>query len=64
MQNRTTHNCQEVEDAAHSNSYKILSFLPCSRARISLPAVDLGRRNCMNSFAMNALHREGVVLTV
>lgn len=63
-QNRTTHKCQEVKDAAHSNSYKILSFLPCSRARISLPADYLGRRNGMNSFVMNALHREGVVLTV
>lgn len=39
------------------------SSLPCSRARISLPADNLGKRNCKNSFLMNVLHKEGVVLT-
>lgn len=40
----------EVKDAAHSKSYKNLPLLSRSRARTSLPADDLGRRNSMTSF--------------
>lgn len=63
--NKTTHNWYKVKDAAHSQKYKYLTSLPCSRARISLLAEDLGSRNVWFLLFQNrnALHGERMVLT-